>query len=274
MTNITDLPRPFHFLRSARSAFSPPTTSITRRDAIARGGRAALAASTVTAAIAIPIAASARATSSDQDLVALERQWLDLKRELADIGRAYDAAETAMPPWARPGPNTPSQYIVGYPAIDLDHPAFANAPSIVCLRPSLEDIQRLNGTGKMMAVVFARNFPSDAAAIIANEQAKAQARIQHWRDRQQAKMDWERRVGLVELSDRSDAICDRMTEIEKQILQTPARSQRGIGVKLRVWARAGALTARVSTDTDLGLGERTAISALEDLERLAGRAGS
>lgn len=237
--------------------------TITRRAALARGGQTALA-TVAGAVLATPMQAGA--APDDHRLVDLDRQWLDLKRELQDLGRACRSAEAMMPAWARPGPNTPSRRIVGNPEIDVDHPAFGLCHSTVFLLPSLDDIHRLNRMAEIIAQAFARAYPSHP--VLDDERARARARIDHWHERQQAKKEWEHRVGLVDLWARSDDICDRMLDTERQILQTPARSEKGVGLKLRVFARAGDLTERVSTDPNIDLHGRIAISALEDMGRL------
>ncbi len=78
--------------------------------------------------------------------------------------------------------------------------------------------------------------------------------------------------GAEELGEESDILCDRMTDIEVQIIQTPATTLRGLLDKARVaWHITAEHENLDETDPDLyGLDDPDFIwSALQDLERLA-----
>ena len=249
---------------------------ITRRTALATGGRAALATGAV-AVLATPLNAAAATDPGDAGLVDLERQWHELITELVDLEDAKETAKAAMPEWARPGQDIPEWLrpslaapgcgARGFPAIDPDLPMFANAYSVVYhLRPSLDDIQRLNRVGKIHAKVLARS--ADNPRIIADELARGQERIDYWHEFQHAKRECERGVGVTAIEARMDDVVRRISEVEHEILRTRARSIEGVAVKLRVFVDVMGKTGRASTDPDLSFDEQTVISVLEDLERL------
>ncbi len=82
-----------------------------------------------------------------------------------------------------------------------------------------------------------------------------------------------RASGAEELGEESDIVCDRITDIEVQIIQTPATTLRGALDKARV---AWHITAEhdnldeTDPDFDYGLDDPVFIwSVLQDLERLA-----
>ena len=80
--------------------------------------------------------------------------------------------------------------------------------------------------------------------------------------------------GAKELAEESEIVCARETDIEVQIIQTPATTLRGALDKARVaWHITAEHENLDETDPDLsyGLGDPRLIwSALQDLERLAG----
>ena len=96
---------------------------------------------------------------------------------------------------------------------------------------------------------------------------------------------WERYESETDDSDEAnDPLHDALRETEYEIFQTPATTLAGIAVKLILWARlhvdrgnkgAGDWSRiPVSAYTSLDLDHLPVISALHDLERLAGEARS
>ena len=59
---------------------------------------------------------------------------------------------------------------------------------------------------------------------------------------------------------------ERMSEVERQIIDTPALTAEGIAVKLRFWN----YIEGPMPESSAGVGEAFALSALLDAERLAG----
>ncbi len=86
--------------------------------------------------------------------------------------------------------------------------------------------------------------------------------------------------GAEALDERSDQLCDKVADIRAQIIQTPATTLRGTLSKARVaWHVTAASDGLDETDPDFGnccpLDDPVFIwSILQDLERLAGEAGS
>ena len=231
-------------------------SSITRRTALARGGRAALATGAV-AVLATPAMAAAATDPGDARIVDLERRLRELTLEWIEAENAFDAARLALPEWAR----------VGMPTIDEDLPMFADACSLIyILRPALEDMQRLNRKEKLHATIHAKALGNPA--IVDDELVRGEARIRYWYQRQREQAECHRRAGLPALQARIDTILARTHEVEDEIVQTPARSAKAVAVKLRLAITAEDLTGRASTDPDLYINERAVISALEALERL------
>ncbi len=70
--------------------------TITRRDAITRGGRAVLAAGTVTAALVVPMVASATATEDETLLTDCDR-WHVLRQDINTLLAEPSQRETRLP---------------------------------------------------------------------------------------------------------------------------------------------------------------------------------
>ena len=87
--------------------------------------------------------------------------------------------------------------------------------------------------------------------------AATSARVRAWiaRRREQAALD--RQLGIHNWDDRTAPLYDRLFAIEDEVADTPAQTVAGVAAKLRIYAHY---------DPD---GERVALSALADLERLA-----
>ncbi len=89
---------------------------------------------------------------------------------------------------------------------------------------------------------------------------------------------WRDRVGLTDLEAKGEALCDQLFEIEDHIADTPAQSQVGLVIKMRLHAYRefggpaidGALPIEKAIDEDAALLDGLFRSALRDCERMAG----
>ena len=222
---------------------------LTRRDAL-RGGTATVAV------IAGAGAVAARVAVEDPVLV-LERQWQVMREESERRTGFLIERMDQRPAWAQPGPSGLG-FDWGWPDVS-DLPEFKDlcGSSALANRPTLEMVEKYNRHAEICA--------DDDLEGLAKVKAEGRARVRALEARHQEKKDLERELGIHDWDERQQPHTDRMHELEEQMIGTPALTVAGIAAKLRYWKY-------YEDPTQPGIVERSALSALRDAERLAGRA--
>lgn len=240
--------------------------TITRRDALKRGGKV------VAGAAALPVAMTAvnvfASEHPDAELLELEREWLQAKDESLRNTEEWHAAQARMPKWAMPGCDNYGHYS-GWPEVDRSKPPFDTFSFIglCCTRPSLRDVRAYN---RHTEGLVKEGYPEEYA----KRRAKGRARVRAWVARRREQLAWEEQSGVTEKEARSEAICERLAAIETRIQKTPGSSPAGVAVKLRVYAGSLSRDLREMPPGDVDWNDRYILSALSDTERLSPRAAT
>ena len=238
--------------------------NLTRRTVL-RGG-AAVGAVGVTAGVATT---AAHALAADHELIALEKTWLALWREEKRNSEQCQKAEATLPAWARCGDDQWGNDL-GWPELDINHPAFANAWHRLSTRSNRETIERYNREMEAGVKAFARYQPARASEILDAERRLAADRVRHFEERLRERDECGKRAGVTALDDASDRLNDEITAIEDKMENTPAHTIEGVAIKLRLYATIESCKppeeAELEDDGDCLLTE-----ILAEIDRLAGR---
>jgi hypothetical protein len=224
--------------------------------------RTALKGGTATVAVIAAGGAVAARVAIDEPVIALERQWKAMQAEMKRCSNFWCQQYDSMPAWARAGPDGKSKgHTPGWPDIS-DLPAFkgATGPEQLGKRPRLAEVRAFN----LLVEDRARDYPGRLAEV----KVEGRARVRAWIGRYRQVEDIERALGIHDWDNQMEPHHDRMSEVEQQMIDTPALTAEGIAVKLRFWN----YIEGPRSESSAGVGEGFALSALRDAERLAGRA--
>ncbi len=233
-----------------------------RRDALMGAGAAAV----VTGVTATPLAMKAtgvKAALVGDPLLAMERQWFAIGKELRERGGQWSRAYDGLPAWARGGKDQHGREW-GWPDVG-DLPEFKSAcKDGLSTRPALTEVHSFNEDAQLATI----KDPEKYAETI----AQCDARVRAWEARQTEKTGLERQAGIDDWDERSEPFFERQDAVEEKIMATPAHSFAGIAVKLRLaayYADPGK-NGPESLDWD----RKIMFHALRDTTRLAGEARS
>ncbi len=198
--------------------------SISRRDSLL----GATAAAVVTGATVVPLATKAagvKAALAGEPLLAMEREWNAIHKELQERDGQWSRAYDRLPAWARGGEDQHGRKW-GWPDVG-DLPEFkAACKAGLSTRAPLWAVEAFNEAAQLAA---AKNPKKHAETI-----TQCDARVHAWEARQTEKTDLERQAGIDNWDEGSQPFFDRQDTIEEKIMVTPAHSFAGIAVKLRL----------------------------------------
>ena len=222
--------------------------TLSRRDALKRGGAAA-------AAVTLPVAAQAN-HADDEPLVALFDEWCRLTDELDGLNDRAQAIDETLPPWAKgPLPMVSEKDIDGA------------AKAVNAYRwPDCSYRQEVFGMLPKTIIEGIREGLSEAARE-ASETFRVRA-LEQLEKHQAARDAVRRSSGLTEVEQRRYAIGERISHVEQRILDTPAATSAGIAAKLRVSIWHG-YSVEDEPFADLDWDQKFLITALHDADRLA-----
>ncbi len=235
---------------------------ITRRDALLNTGAALVVTGAVTAPLAIK-AVGVKAALAGDPLLAMEQEWLTIRKEFQERDAWYSRAHDRLPAWARNGKDQHGREW-GWPDVG-DMPEFKSACKAgLSTRASLTEVDSFNEAAKLAAI----KDPEKYAETI----AQCDVRVRAWEARQAEKTDLERQAGIDDWDERSEPFFERQDAVEEKIMATAAHSIAGIAVKLRLaayYADPGEAGPE-SLDWD----RKIMFHAFRDAARLAGEARS
>ena len=234
--------------------------SISRRDALLGATAAAVVTGAATAPLAMK-AAGVKAALAGDPVLALEREWLAIRKEFQERDGWYSRAHDRLPAWARDGKDQHGREW-GWPDVG-DMPEFKSACKAgLSTRASLTEVDSFNEAAQLAAI----KDPKKYAETI----DQCDARVRAWEARQTEKTDLERQAGIDDWDAKSEPFFERQDAVEEKIMATPAHSVTGIAVKLRLaayYADPGK-EGPESLDWD----RKIMFHAFRDAERLSGGA--
>ena len=239
--------------------------TINRRDVL-RGG-VVIGAAGVAAGV-VPTVAHAQ--TADHELVALGKTWLALRRESKRNSEQWRKAMATLPAWARCGEDNKGDDR-GWPELDIDHPAFANAWKWLSTRPNREDIDRYNQETAAGVKALARYQPAHASNIVDAEHQLAADRVRHFEGRLREQDECRQRAGVTALEDADDRLYDERIAIEDKMENIPAHTIEGVAIKLRVYATVDLGNTPEEAEPQW-CNDRLLIRLVAEVDRLAGRA--
>lgn len=222
-----------------------PTPDLSRRDAIRHAAGAAIAG----AALAAPALADGPRTpfADDDEIAAHFEAW---RREARALARIYARIRDASDREERAMPERPAhlyRHRLRTDEVIVRHPL---------------DVSDLDRMDHALLTVLGRSPAHELALcrlradLAAHDVACARVKAAH---------------ATTALDAELDATDARADALARRILETPARSVRGIAVKLALGFAWGDMREVIEGDREAGLGERMLISALGDAERVAGQ---
>jgi hypothetical protein len=198
---------------------------------------------------------------SPDPLIAMLAAWESAMAEIEEADAAYADRLAQLPTPFRPGSDGLGG-VSEFPDIDLTQPAFRSwNRAILGTRPSLQSIRLFNSWDDKLG------RPQDGA----RKRREGRERVRLWIAAQRSQRHHRARLGLPEIYARRGMALDRAHGLEADILRTKARSVAGAAVKLKLWARMTLGDGPVLAEHMDGA-ERAIVSALGDLERMAGGA--
>ena len=229
--------------------------------------RSALLGTAAAVSFAAPVAMAAYLNQASDPVVVLERQWRDMLEESHRLSNFYRQQYNQLPAWAKSREDQSGRQVWGWPDVS-DLPEFREYRSWLfrlSTRPSLHEVRNYNRQTESLATPGGEEH--------ARRRTEGRARVRAWIGRQREKKALERELGIHDWDKRvDDPFYFRLFAIERQIIDTPARSLAGIAVKLRLHVHYGGYEDMQPEEIDWN--DELVFAVLRDAERLSGEASS
>ena len=239
---------------------------ISRRDALLGATAAAVVAGAITAPLALkPVNVNAASVHAVDPMLAMGQDWLSNRVEIKERNDFWNLAYDRLPGWARSGVDQYGRNC-GWPDVG-DLPEFRSAcKADLSTRPNLTDVHSFNENARIAAITD----PAKYAETI----TQCDARVRGWVTRLTEQTNLQRQVGIYNWDAEVEPLYERQDAVEDNIKDTQAHSFAGIAVKLRLAAHYASDGLQDSEGLDGNWERQLILSALRDLDRLAGEARS